>query len=125
MPTYFDPSNGMPVEVPRGMESDFIAMGYRSEPPKIIEYTSYSDVYEEDEEEESTPEASIISPVSINQATLKEMCERLGLTTPQARIIRDNRPYDGVEDLIALMPEITWLVLDSILDYDREQDSKE
>lgn len=115
MPIYFTP-DGMPVQVMPGMENDFIGMGYRTSPPDILEAKPTED------QTDLPPNPEIlISPVAINSATLKEMTERLGLNTNQARAIRDNRPYDGVEDLIALMPEITWLPLDRLIDYQRPQ----
>lgn len=115
MPIYFTP-DGMPVHVMPGMENDFIGMGYRTSPPDTLEAEPTED------NADLTPKLDTpISPVAINSATLKEMTERLGLNTNQARAIRDNRPYDGVEDLIALMPEITWLPLDRLIDYQRPQ----
>jgi hypothetical protein len=109
--------NGMPVQVMPGMENDFLAKGYRTSPPK----TQSAKV-------ESSPAIAVpaptpnLFPVAINIATLKEMSERLGLNTNQARAIRDNRPYDGIEDLIAVMPEIAWAGMDSMIDFQAEKE---
>ena len=111
MPIFYDLS-GMPVEVPTGRENDYLSWGYLTSPPHPDKGTSKveSEVTTYDQKEQSTS-------LAINKATLKEMSDRLGLSTAQARTIKDNRPYEAVEDLVKVMPDIAWLVIDSQIDY--------
>lgn len=106
--------DGTPVQVMVGMENDFISKGYRSSPPAPVSEKALESEPAIAQPSESNPG---LFPVAINIATLKEMSERLGLNTNQSRAIRDNRPYDGVEDLIAVMPEIPWAGMGSIIDF--------
>lgn len=109
--------DGTPVQVMVGMENDFISKGYRTTPPQ----SPSSQVETVPAIAPSEPAPGLL-PVAINTATLKEMSERLGLNTNQARAIRDNRPYDGIEDLVAVMPEITWAGMDSMIDFQLEKE---
>ncbi|MHC5825310.1 MAG: hypothetical protein ACYT04_58045, partial [Nostoc sp.] len=53
----------------------------------------------------------------VNSASLKELTERLGLSTAQAKDLRDGRPYNTVEDLIGKIPGVSWVTLDSQISY--------
>lgn len=115
MPIMYEPQNGMATFVPEGMENDYLAKGYRTTPPKQPlpvpainqqpqnQQTSTNDG---DEDKDQTP-----GVVKINSTTLKELTERFGLSTAQAKELREGRPYATVEDLIAKISDIDWVAL--------------
>ncbi len=96
MPILFSP-DGQPVQVHEMQVNNFLAMGYRITAP---------------DEPKPVPQPAPTEPsaelIKINSASLKDLSEKLGLTTAQSREVRDSRPYTNVEDLIAKIPAVPW-----------------
>lgn len=96
MPILFSP-DGQGVQVHEMQVNGFLGMGYRTTAP---------------DEPKPSPQTAPTEPsaelILINSASLKDLTEKLGLTTAQSREVRDGRPYAGVEDLIAKIPVVTW-----------------
>jgi hypothetical protein len=103
MPIFFSP-DGQGVQVHEMQISSFLAMGYKTTAP--------------DEPKSAPTETAPTEPSAeltlINSASLKELAERLGLTTAQSREVRDGRPYTNVEDLIAKIPAVPWVGFQNI-----------
>jgi hypothetical protein len=120
MPIMYEPQYGMPVLVPDGRENDFLALGYRSTPPYTPPPPAPSPEGESTPTGEQTPplEEETTGLVKINSASLKELTERCGLSTAQAKELRDGRPYATVEDLIAKIPDISWTQLSPQISYE-------
>jgi hypothetical protein len=120
MPIFYDPQYGMPTSVPEGRENDFLAQGYRREPPATPPLPPIVNG-EENIERVYSPIVDNQPPgagfVLVNSATLKELTERLGLSTAQAKDLQSGRPYQKVEDLIGKMPGVAWVTLDSQISY--------
>jgi hypothetical protein len=130
MPIFYDPQYGMPTSVPEGREKDFLAQGYRREPP--LTPLTPPPTEEEEKTQVYSPvvdhATQVYSPVvdhappgagfvMINSATLKELTEKLGLSTAQAKDLQGGRPYTKVEDLIGKIPGVAWVTLDSQISY--------
>jgi DNA uptake protein ComE-like DNA-binding protein len=115
----YEPQYGMPTQVLEGRENDFLALGYRREPPPIL--ITPPPVKEEEKTQVFSPVVDNQPPgagfIMVNSASLKELTERLGLSTAQAKELRDGRPYKTVEDLIAKIPGVSWTTLDSQISY--------
>jgi DNA uptake protein ComE-like DNA-binding protein len=95
MPIFFSP-DGQGVQVHEMQVSNFLAMGYRIVDPN---------------EPKSEPSAELIK---VNSASLKELTEKLGLTTAQSKEVRDSRPYASVGDLIAKISAVPWAAFQNI-----------
>lgn len=98
MTIMYDSLSGMPVYVHPGRERDYLAQGYLSSPrnadvPKVSVGTGMG-----------ASEGRIL----VNSVSLKDLADKLGLSTQQAKDVRENRPYAGVEDLIAKIPDVAW-----------------
>ncbi|NWF61782.1 MAG: hypothetical protein HXY43_21615 [Fischerella sp.] len=115
MPIMYEPQHGMPVQVPDGRENDFLALGYRTTPPYTPPPPTPKPTGEQipENKEEEAP-----GRVKINSASLKELSERFGLSTPQAKELKDGRPYATVEDLIAKIPDIDWVTLSTQINFE-------
>lgn len=102
MPILFSP-DGQGVQVHEMQVNNFLGMGYRTTAP---------------DEPKPVPQPAPTEPsaelIKINSASLKDLSERLGLTTAQSREVRDGRPYANVEDLIAKIPTIPWVDFQNI-----------
>jgi len=96
MPILFSP-DGQGVQVHEMQVNNFLGMGYRTTAP---------------DESKPAPQPAPTEPnaelVKINFASLKDLSEKLGLTTAQSKEVRDGRPYADIEDLIAKIPAVTW-----------------
>ncbi|MFM6010065.1 MAG: hypothetical protein ACKO99_05370 [Dolichospermum sp.] len=102
MPILFS-LDGQGVQVHEMQVNNFLGMGYRTtapDEPKPVPIPIPTE-----------PSAVLIK---INSATLKDLSEKLGLTTAQSKEVRDGRPYANVEDLIAKIPTITWIGIENI-----------
>jgi hypothetical protein len=102
MPIFFSP-DGQGVQVHEMQISSFLAMGYKTTAP---------------DEPKSAPTEPSAELTLINSASLKELAERLGLTTAQSREVRDGRPYTNVEDLIAKIPAVPWVGFQNNISYE-------
>ncbi|MBN3993883.1 MAG: hypothetical protein HWQ36_26215 [Nostoc sp. NMS2] len=130
MPIFYDPQYGMPTSVPEGRENDFLAQGYRREPPP----TPQTPLVTSDEGEKNQVYSPIVDNqppgagfILVNSASLKELTERLGLSTAQAKDLQSGRPYTKVEDLVGKIPGVAWVTLDSQISYQvqtKEADDK-
>lgn len=106
MTIMYESLNGMPVQVPAGREKDYLQWGYLTKNPNVVK----------------PPVATVETPsgktdvdlILINSASLKDLTEKLGLTTQQSKELRDGRPYAIVEDLIAKIPTVTWTAFENI-----------
>ena len=102
MPILFSP-DGQGVQVHEMQVNNFLGMGYRTTAP---------------DEPKPVPRPTPTEPsaelIKINSASLKDLSEKLGLTTAQSREVRDGRPYADVEDLIAKIPTIPWVDFQNI-----------
>ena len=96
MPILFS-ADGQGVQVHEMQVRSFLEMGYRYQSPEVSLASTIT----------TTP----IEPVAvkINTATLKELTERLNVSTAQSKHIREARPYQSVEELISVFPDIKWL----------------
>jgi len=54
----------------------------------------------------------------INIDSLKDLSDKLGLSTAEAKALKDNRPYTRVEDLMAKIPSVPWANLESKINYE-------
>ena len=98
MPIFFSP-DGQGVQVHEMQVSNFLAMGYRIVDPN---------------EPKSAPTEPSAELIKVNSASLKELTEKLGLTTAQSKEVRDSRPYASVEDLIAKISAVPWAAFQNI-----------
>ena len=96
MPILFS-TDGQGVQVHEMQVRTFLEMGYRYQSPEVSLASTIT----------TTPDESIA--VKINTATLKELTERLNVSTAQSKNIREARPYQSIEDLINVFPDIEWL----------------
>jgi hypothetical protein len=96
MPILFS-LDGQGVQVHEMQVNNFLAMGYRITAP---------------DEPKPVPQPAPTEPsaelIKINSASIKDLSEKLGLTTAQSREVRDGRPYADVGDLIAKIPVVSW-----------------
>ncbi|MFM5946106.1 MAG: hypothetical protein ACKO9G_22550 [Dolichospermum sp.] len=102
MPILFS-LDGQGVQVHEMQVNNFLGMGYRTTAPDEPKPAS-----------KSTPTEPSAELIKINSATLKDLSEKLGLTTQQSKEVRDGRPYANVEDLIAKVSTITWIGIENI-----------
>jgi DNA uptake protein ComE-like DNA-binding protein len=112
----YEPQQGMATFVPEGMENDYLAKGYRTTPPEQPHpqpQSQQTSINDGDEDKDETP-----ARVKVNSATLKELTERFGLSTVQAKELREGRPYATVEDLIAKIPDIDWVALSPQINFE-------
>lgn len=98
MPILFAP-DGQGVQVPEMQVNSFLQQGYRTTDPTEVK-PAPSPV--------TPPKEPDTSLILINSASLKDLTEKLGLTTAQSKEVRDGRPYASVEDLIAKIPAVQW-----------------
>ncbi|MBW4478608.1 MAG: hypothetical protein KME54_17550 [Tolypothrix brevis GSE-NOS-MK-07-07A] len=123
MPIFYEPQYGMPTHVPEGRENDFLAQGYRREPPPPVttDVGAASPSGEEEIKKVYSPVVDNQPPgagfILVNSASLKELTERLGLSTAQGKELQTGRPYKMVEALIAKIPGVAWVTLDSQISY--------
>ena len=129
MPLFYEPQYGMSTFVLEGRERDFLALGYRREPPE--KPLPIPPTKEEEKTQVYSPVVDHAPPgagfVMVNSATLKELTERLGLSTAQGKDLQNGRPYNKVEDLIGKIPGVAWVTLDSQISYQvntKEPDDK-
>ena len=114
MPIMYEPQTGMPVQVPEGRVNDFLKRGYRT--VSLFKSSAVeTELPPEQQVEDSNEETDL---VKVNSTTLKELTERFGLSTAQAKELRDSRPYATVEDLIAKLPDIDWVALESQISFE-------
>ena len=104
MPILFSP-DGQGVQVHEMQVNNFLQQGYRTTDPSELKPPAPQQVAP------AEPNAEL---VKINSASLKDLSEKLGLTTAQSREVRDGRPYTSVEDLIAKIPTIPWTEIETI-----------
>lgn len=104
MPILFSP-DGQGVQVHEMQVNNFLQQGYRTTDPSEVKPPAPQPTAP------SEPNAEL---VKVNSASLKDLSERLGLTTAQSREVRDGRPYANVEDLIAKIPTIPWVDFQNI-----------
>jgi len=97
MPIFFSP-DGQGVQVHEMQVNNFLGMGYRTTAPNEPKPMP----------QEAAPTETNSVLIKINSASLKDLTEKLGLTTQQSKELRDGRPYASVEDLIAKIPAVTW-----------------
>lgn len=122
MPIFYEPQCGMPVEIPEGREKDFLTLGYRRKPPhsSAPAVTAVND--NKEEKEVHSPVVDNQPPgegfILVNSAPLKELTEKLGLSTAQAKDLQTKRPYKAVEDLITKIPGVSWVTLNSQISYE-------
>lgn len=102
MPILFSP-DGQGVQVHEMQVNNFLGMGYRTTAPDKPKPVP-----------QPAPTETSAELIKINSASLKDLSEKLGLTTAQSREIRDGRPYANVEDLIAKIPTIPWVDFQNI-----------
>jgi DNA uptake protein ComE-like DNA-binding protein len=117
----YEPQHGMPVQVPDERLNDFLALGYRTTPPYTPPPPTPSQTPNKPTGEQTPPEnkeGENLGLIKINSASLKELAERCGLSTAQAKELRDRRPYATVEDLIAKIPDIDWVSLSPQMSFD-------
>lgn len=98
MPILFDPVSGQGVQIHEMQVNSFLQQGYRTtapdEPKPALQPTAPTELSTE--------------LVKINSVSLKDLTEKLGLTTQQSKELRDGRPYASAEDLIAKIPTVQW-----------------
>jgi hypothetical protein len=127
MPIFYEPQYGMPVEIPDGRENDFLQLGYRREPPQNPQ--DRPPTKKEEEIKIFSPVADHAPPgagfIQVNSASLKELSENLGLSTAQAKDLQKGRPYKTVEDLIAKIPGVSWVTLNSLISYELDVKKEE
>jgi hypothetical protein len=110
--------DGMPVSVPPGREEDFLSWGYTYQPPGIK--TKVENVPQPSSPPSITQQSISPKVIDINSASLKDMSEVLGLSTAQGRSLRDNRPYESIQNLIDLFPDIEWGSRSSMIIFSQE-----
>lgn len=98
MPILFSP-DGQGVQVHEMQVNNFLQQGYRTTDPTEVKPPAPQ------QPAPSEPNAEL---VKVNSASLKDLSEKLGLTTQQSKELRDGRPYANVEDLIAKLPAVQW-----------------
>lgn len=99
MPILFS-ADGQGVQVHEMQVNNFLQQGYRTTDPTEPK-TAPAPV-------ETPPKEPDTGLILINSASLKDLTEKLGLTTAQSKEVRDGRPYASVEDLIAKIPAVAW-----------------
>ncbi|MFO0054164.1 MAG: hypothetical protein ACK53Q_14665 [Dolichospermum sp.] len=104
MPILFAP-DGQGVQVHEMQVNSFLQQGYRTTDPTEVKLPV---------PQKTAPTETNAELVKINFASLKDLTEKLGLTTQQSRELRDGRPYTSVEDLIAKVPAVTWTTFENI-----------
>ena len=109
MPILFHVETGQPVLVNVIAVDSFLRNGYRSEPPTVDAIPSNEQLPLEDD-----------SKILINSASLKDLAEQFGLSTAQAKELRDGRPYASIEDLIAKIKDVDWLSLSPKISFTKE-----
>lgn len=107
MPILFDRETGQPVMVNPISVDNFLRNGYRSDPPIVDALPT--------DNQQSPPEDD--GKILINSASLKDLAEQFGLSTAQAKELRDGRPYASIEDVIAKISGVDWLSLSSKISY--------
>ena len=111
MPILYEPQTGMPVEVPDERINDFIGRGYLTTMPLPAINTTNTETSKSSSGNENSSVQVDESLVKINSTTLKELSERFGLSTTEAKELRDGRPYTTIENLVAKLPNIDWVAL--------------
>ena len=89
--------------------NSFLQQGYRATDPTEVKLPIPQPV-----PQKTAPTETNTELIKINSVSLKDLTEKLGLTTQQSRELRDNRPYTSVEDLIAKIPAVTWTTFENI-----------
>ncbi|MFY7886419.1 MAG: hypothetical protein ACOVOV_16400 [Dolichospermum sp.] len=117
MPILFAP-DGQGVQVHEMQVNSFLQQGYRTTDPTEVKLpvpqkTAPTEV-KLPVPQKTAPTETNAELVKINFASLKDLTEKLGLTTQQSRELRDGRPYTSVEDLIAKVPAVTWTTFENI-----------
>jgi DNA uptake protein ComE-like DNA-binding protein len=109
MPILFAP-DGQGVQVHNMQVNSFLQQGYRTADPTEVNPPA---------PRKTAPAETNAELVKVNSASLRELSEKLGLTTQQSKELRDGRlrdgrPYTSVEDLIAKIPSIVWTTFENI-----------
>lgn len=86
-------ADGQRVQVHNMQLQSFLDIGYRYDVEKELVLESVN---------------AIADAVKINTASLKELTDKLKLTTLQAKDVREKRPYFSISDLINQFPDIPW-----------------
>lgn len=121
--TMYEPRTGSPVSVPSGEVQARLNEGFRTQMPgedtllKPMDYILRDDI---------SPSATVASremeAIEINTSSLKALSVRLGLSTPQSKIVKDRVPYKNLEDLIAKVPEINnWANLAHLISFEVQE----
>lgn len=125
--TMYEPRNGTPVSVPSGEVQARLNEGFRSEKPEkdtVLKPTT--DLVRSDVSPSASLSAKEMQAVEINSGTLKDLSVRLGLSTAQARLVKDRRIYKNLEDLIAKVPEVNnWANLAHLISFESQEEPKE
>jgi len=112
MPILFEPLTGQPVQVHEAQVFNFLGKGYRTANPNSTPTLNPAKAAGGTQSE--IPSAA----VKINYASLKDLSERLGLSTALAKDVRGNRPYANGEDLMSKVAGIGWYSMSSKISYD-------
>lgn len=125
--TMYEPRSGTPVSVPTSEVQARLNEGFRSEKPEedtVLKPTH--DLVRSDVSPSATMPAKEMQAVEINSSTLKDLSVRLGLSTAQARLVKDRRVYKNLEDLIAKVPEVNnWANLAHLISFESQEELKE
>ena len=118
--TLYEPRSGMPVSVPKDSLDICLSQGFTRYPPGSPPKPSIPT------DPVSITDASASAPavkdnndaiVLVNSASLGDI-RGLGLSTAQAKMTKDRRPYESLEDLVIKVPEVTfWGELEPFLDF--------
>lgn len=122
MAIVYEPTTGQPVFCSDGRVADFLRQGYRSVPPGDA-----PTLPPPEDPAESTDQdvvgivrelTALTGALDINSASLKELVTLPGVGTAMGKQIQQGRPYATVEDLIAKVPDISWLSMTNLIRLD-------
>lgn len=114
--TLYEPRSGMPVSVPKDSLELCLSQGFTRYPPGSPPKPNIPT------DSVSIASASAVKDnndtiVLVNSASLGDI-RGLGLSTAQAKMTKDRRPYESLEDLVIKVPEVTfWGELEPFLDF--------
>lgn len=125
--TMYEPRSGTPVSVPAGEVQARLNEGFRTQQPDentVLKPTLGM------ERVDVSPSADIAAremiAIEINTGTLKDLSTRLGLSTPQAKLVKERRPFENLEDLIAKIPEVNnWANMAHLISFTEKEPPSE
>jgi len=120
MALLYDGSTGMPYEVPLSEIENFLRKGFRSNPPFVA-----PDPIAQLTQTDLIAHPANPNSVNVNTASLKELAALPLVGTAIAKKMRDHRPYANVEDLIAQIPDVDWLIINPQLSYEIKPENTE